>query len=214
MAIKAFLFDFDGTLVDSMPTWMGKIREIMKRRNIPCTQELLRFLTPKGDQLAMEYLIKTYGWKESPSDLVAEMDAYALPKYAKEVMAKKGVLDYLTYLKQQEIRLGVLTASPHRMMQPCLQNNGLFDFFEVLWTSEEDFGLSKANPEIYRLAADRLKIEPAELAFADDNLLADTAAKKAGIYTIGVFDASSAHDEEAIRAVVDTYVYSFTELIS
>lgn len=80
-----------------------------------------------------------------------------------------------------------------------------------MWSCE-DFATNKANPEIYRMAAERLGLPVGEILFLDDNYNADATAKAAGMRVCGVYDASSKEYEEEIRAVADYYIHDFAEL--
>ena len=90
--------------------------------------------------------------------------------------------------------------------------------FEKLWYdiesiwSCEDFGTTKSDPEIYRMAAARLGCAAEDVVFLDDNYNADKTARDAGMTVWGVYDESSADMEEDIRAVTHRYIRSFDEL--
>ena len=73
--------------------------------------------------------------------------------------------------------------------------------------------MSKADPEIYRMAAKKMGVPVSEVIFLDDNLDADKTAKSAGVTVIGVFDETSCEYIEEMKALCDGYIYSFTELL-
>ena len=138
-------------------------------------------------------------------ELLAEMDEFALPAYRDAIQAKPGVREALEALRAGGHSLSVLTASPHRMLDPCLERLGLRALFDNVWSCD-DFGLTKAQVEIYAQAAARLGRPVSECVFLDDNLGALRAAKQAGMRVIGVQDDSSRPDEAAIRALVSQFV--------
>lgn len=209
--MKAALFDFDGTLVDSMPTWGKKVLRILEISGITPPKDILRTLTPLGDIGSMRYFRENMGVTLSEEEMLREMDAYAIPKYENEIPLKEGVKEYLTMLKEEGVRLFLLTASPRRCFAPCLKRVGVLDLFDETWSCE-DFGTTKSNPEIYLAAAKRMGVLPEEIAFFDDNVIALQTAKKAGLHIVGVFDESSREDEETIRAIADEYAYRLKEL--
>ena len=57
---------------------------------------------------------------------------------------------------------------------------GIYDLFTNVWSCE-DFATTKADPDIYHMAAARIGRAVEEIWFLDDNLGADTTAKKAGM---------------------------------
>ena len=56
-----YLFDFDGTLVDSMPTFISTVLRILDEHKIPCHDELIRILTPLGADGIAEYFEEQLG---------------------------------------------------------------------------------------------------------------------------------------------------------
>ena len=198
-----WLFDFDGTLVDSMPTYASVMTRIL--------DENTKIITPLGYRDTARYFMEL-GVLHTQEELVAQMTAYAEKEYALNVPAKPHVSEVLRELKARGDDLNVLTASPHTMLDPCLRRLGLYDLFTNVWSCE-DFGMNKANPEIYRRAAEKIGAPVEEIWFLDDNLGADRTAKEAGMRVCGVYDDSSAEYEADIRAVADRYIRDFSELL-
>lgn len=208
---KACLFDFDGTLVDSMPVWRDKMFRLLKLQDIDPPAGLLREITPLGDAGTLRYFREHFRLTMSDDEMKREMDSYALPYYRNWIAAKDGVCECLKELKVKGIGLYVLTASPRRMYEPCLERLGMLSFFEQTWCCE-DFLTVKSDPDIYRLAAAKMDADMKDIAFFDDNRTALFTAKTAGLYTVGVFDETSAEDEAQIRRITDRYIRSFYEL--
>ena len=204
---KTYIFDFDGTLVDSMPAWSAKMLYVLKESGTAYPDDIIKILTPLGDIGSAKYFQEQLGCTWNQEQMFAKMDEYALPKYRDEIALKEGVKTYLEYLKGQGITLHVLTASPHKMVDPCLQRNGVFDWFDNVWSCD-DFHLTKSNPEIYRQAAARIGVSVEECVFFDDNILALKTAKSAGMFAVGVYDASGEDFVEEMKETADVYVYT------
>ena len=81
-----------------------------------------------------------------------------------------------------------------------------------MWSCE-DFATTKADPEIYVKAAEKIGKSIDEILFLDDNYNADKTAKSAGMMVCGVYDKSSEEYTEDIKAVSDYYIKDFTELL-
>ena len=100
---------------------------------------------------------------------------------------KAGVRELLDWLYQHKIPLAVATSTHAELASRKLQLAGLLDYFEHLTTGCE-ITHSKPHPEIYQLAASRLKVEPSEcLAFEDSNN-GVRSALAAGMHVIQVPD--------------------------
>ena len=211
--MNTFLFDFDGTLVDSMPTFISAMLRVLDENNISYGDDVIKIITPLGMNGTAEYYINTFGIRKSKEELIASMKAYMMDAYCHTIPAKENVISVLTEFKSRGYSLNVLTASPHITLDACLKRLGIYDLFDNVWSCD-DFDTTKANPNIYIMAADRLNRRVEDVWFLDDNLNADKTAKTAGMKVCGVYDASSEDYIEEIKAVADRYIYDFSELLS
>jgi len=210
--MKTYLFDFDGTLVDSMPTYVSVMLRILDENGISYGDDIVKTITPLGYVYTAKYYVRL-GVPMAEEEIIALMTRYAIDEYTHRVPAKANVISVLQMLKARGDDLHVLTASPHATLDPCLKRLGIFDLFTNVWSCE-DFGTSKADPEIYRMAAERIGRPVNEILFLDDNYNADKTAKTAGMQVCGVYDASSAEYTEEIKAIADHYIRDFSELLA
>lgn len=211
MKNKAYLFDFDGTLVDSMPTYVSIMLNILDEEGISYTPDIVKIITPLGYSGTAEYY-RTMGVGTPVEELTARMLSRAYDAYANEIGAKEGVIETLAELKRQGVHLSVLTASPHNTLDPCLKRLGIFDIFENVWSCE-DFKTTKSDPVIYSLAAEKMGFDVSEVVFVDDNVNAVSTARAAGMIAYGIYDASSDELIGEMRSVSDRYLMSFDELL-
>ena len=207
-----YLFDFDGTLVDSMPTFAAVMTRILDENGIPYGDDLIKTVTPLGYGGTADYFI-TLGLKMERAQILKMMNDYAKDDYFFRIGAKENVISSLKALKEGGASLNVLTASPHLVLDACLSRLGIFELFDNVWSSD-DFPMPKSDPAIYGVAAERLGVKESELLFLDDNLGACSAAKAAGARVCGVFDPSIAEYEEKMRELTDFYIRDFSELLS
>lgn len=208
---KTYLFDFDGTLVDSMPAFIALTRRVLEENGFEYNNEILKRITPLGYLGTAKYY-KTLGISLSVEEMVALMHEYARQEYLFNIGAKKGVKNALLYLKEQGYDLNVLTASPHSMLDPCLKRLGLYDLFSNIWSCE-DFGLTKSDVSIYFQAAQKMGADVSQVTFFDDNVNALKTAKAAGMQVCGVYDNASEEYTDEIKALADFYILDFDELL-
>ena len=207
-----YLFDFDGTLVDSMPIYAGIMKGILDEHQIAYGEDLIKIITPLGYHDTAVYFTQL-GLKLGKEQILKCMGERMVDAYTHRVPAKRNVIDVLQELKKRGCSLNVLTASPHLTMDPCLKRLGIDELFDHIWSCE-DFGLNKANPEIYLQAAKRLGVSVREILFLDDNPNADRAAKAAGMKVCGVYDDFTAEFAEQMKQENDYYIRDFTELMA
>ena len=210
--MKDLVFDFDGTLVDSMPTWGGKMLRILKEEGVSYPDNIIEIITPLGDAGAARYFQETFGVTASMENLLSRMDAYALPKYRDEIPEKEGASDTLRALKARGHRLYVLTASPHRMLDPCLARLGLTPLFDGVFSCD-DFSTTKANPEIYDRLCAHIGSKKENLVFFDDNFGACETAIKAGVPTVGVYDDSGKAAFDRLKSITSATADTLPEIL-
>ena len=208
----SYLFDFDGTLVDSMPTFVSCMLRILDENGISYEKDITKTITPLGLNGTADYYIRVLGLKMEKDQLLSLMKEYMMDAYFHTIQAKSNVEAVLKELKQQGASLNVLTASPHITLDACLKRLGLWDLFDNIWSCD-DFSTTKADPGIYVRVAERLHTTVDQVLFLDDNLDADTTAKTAGMLVCGVYDDSSKDYTEQIKAATDYYIYNFSELL-
>lgn len=208
MNFSTYLFDFDGTLVDSMPIWTKKVLRILQKEDIKYSDDLIKTITPLGDLETAKYLKNILGVNASIDEILFLMDEFALPEYQNNIPLKKGALDYLFLLKQRGYSLNILTASPHKMLDPCLKRNGIYRMFDNVWSCD-DFNKTKSNPNIYLDVISHLNVRAEDAVLFDDNIDAIRAAANAGLYTVGVYDESSEAFNNEIKQTANNYINSF-----
>lgn len=208
---KIYLLDFEGTLVDSMPMYVGVMLRILDEQKIKYVDYIVKIITPLGYKGTAEYF-PTLGVNMSAEDLVETMSRYAVYEYENNIPAKDGVGETLLEMKERGCSLNVLTASPHAALDLCLKRLGLWEMFDNVWSCD-DFNTTKADPEIYKMAAERLDASVGDVIFVDDNINAVKTAKQAGMRALGIFDESSADYVDEFKAAADGYVMNFSEFL-
>ena len=210
--MKTYLFDFDGTLVDSMPVYVSAMLRILDENGIEYGDDIVKIITPLGTVGTAKYFIEL-GVKLSVEEMLTQMKDNMMDGYLYRIPAKKNVISTLNQLKNSGASLNILTASPHVTLDACLKRLGIFDIFDNVWSCD-DFETTKADPEIYKMAAERIGQEVENILFVDDNINADKTAKLAGMKVCGIYDDSSKDCVEEIKAATDYYVFDFSELLN
>lgn len=212
MAKRCFLFDFDGTLVDSMPTYVAVMLRILEETGTPYGDDLIRIITPLGFKDTARYFVNM-GVPLSYDEIVERMGRYAIDAYTNDIQAKPHVAETLRALHARGDSLNVLTASPHVTLDVCLKRLGLWNLFDRVWSCN-DFDTNKSDPQIYVRAAALLGHDVGDVIFLDDNLNADKTALAAGMRVWGVYDESSALYESEMRAVTERYIRDFSGILT
>ncbi len=210
--MRRLLFDFDGTLIDSMPTFAGVMRRILTEQGMACDSAILKELSPLGLVGIARRMIEM-GMRLPEEKIIALMAEYMVDEYVYRIPVKENVIETLKALKARGHKLSILTGSPHITLDPCAKRLGLTELFDHIWSCD-DFGTTKSNPDIYKAVAEKLGVPTAEILFFDDNLDGLRAAKSTGVTVCGVYDASADDFTEEIREASAYYISDFSEILT
>ena len=91
---KIYVFDLDGTLVDSMPYFTKGILSILDDAKIPYEPSLINVVTPLGYTKSAELYV-TMGVKDDVATIVKNIEKKLVKEYSENVKLKPGVEKYL-----------------------------------------------------------------------------------------------------------------------
>ena len=209
---SVYIFDLDGTLVDSMPTGIGIVLGYLDEKGIAYPDDIVTTLTPLGYKGSAKYIAEHLADADTVERVYEYFKQQTLRAYGETIPLKPRVKETLEALKAKGYRLNVLTASPQLLTDICMKRLQIYDLFENVW-SIDAFGMTKADEGIYLEAAKRLGVEPCQCIMADDNLNVLKTAKRVGMGPVGVYDDSSKDVADEMRQVADKYVVDFAELL-
>ena len=207
-----YLFDLDGTLLDSMGVWEQIDVDFLTRRNIPVPEDYAQAIAPMGFRRAAEYTIARFGFSQTPEEIMEEWHQMAVEQYAHHLSLKPGAKAYLEELKQQGKPLAVVTASYPELYQPALQRGGVLDLFDTIVTVNQ-VPRGKGFPDIYLEAAKRIQVPPQQCAVFEDITQGIQGAKAADCLAVAVYDPANQSQWPQTKALADLSIRSFEELL-
>jgi len=210
--IKGVIFDFDGTLLDSMQVWRHFEIEYLKSLGATPRPGLMEVLRALSSIEEAEYFKSEYGVSQSVEEIVLGRNALIGEKYRSEIPLKNGALEVLEALRERGVKMCIATATERELAQPVARRFDLYKYIERLFTCEE-VGAGKSSPDIYLQAAGHMGTDVPQTLVVEDALYAMKTAKAAGFMVGGIYDLSSADQEEEIRAICDYYWMSFDDML-
>lgn len=210
---KACIFDFDGTLADSMWVWERVDLEFMGRYGIPYNREYAESIAALGFEGSADFFIETFNLTVAPEDLITEWQHMARDKYAYEVQLKPGARAYVEQLRAAGVPLAIATSLQRILLEPALRNNGLIELFDAVVVCEEVCAGGKSTPRPYEEAARQLGVPLASCTVYEDVARAARSAKKGGARVVGVRDDHDQQARDELIEVCDEFIDSFEDLL-
>jgi HAD superfamily hydrolase (TIGR01509 family) len=180
---QAYIFDCDGTLVDSMPIhyvcWVESLR--LNGATFNFTEDEFYHYAGVREQDTVIILNQQHGTNVDP-DAVAETKAEMFKKRVHEVPRVHPVASYAESLHGRA-PMSVASGSEAPIVHACLKNTALIHLFEIIITPA-DVQRGKPAPDMFLLAAERMGVKPEDCLVFEDGRSGLEAAKAAGMEAV------------------------------
>jgi HAD superfamily hydrolase (TIGR01509 family) len=194
--IRAVIFDLDGVLADSEPTWDEIDAQLLGEYGVKYRGEYHRDVLGVSYRASVEFFKKTFDIKAPTEEMMQRRGEIATEFFANRIGLFPHVKEVLEELRQMNLKLAVATSSVSASARPFLDRHLLTAFFEVIITGDE-IERGKPHPDIYLRAAEKLGIVPHECLVIEDSLSGVAAGKAANMRVAAIPD----------RRFVDPRVY-------
>ena len=207
MQIKCAIFDFDGTLFDSMSIWdnVGGIylRSLRKEPKASMCEDV-RALSLYQSAC---YFKQEYDLSLSVEEIMTGINQTIEHFYIHDVLPKGGVVSFLKQMKILKIPMCIATASDRYQIENALNRCGMEHYFEAIFTCSE-IGHGKDEPLIFRKAMEYFDADRNSTVIFEDALHAIQTAKADGFRVVAVYDNSEKRQDE-IHRISDAYIADF-----
>lgn len=210
--IDAVIFDLDGTLVDSMWMWESIDREYLGRFGIALPSGLEKNIEGMSFTETAIYFKERFILPDSLDQIKSDWNQMARDKYLYEVPVKEGVMQFLNYLKQQGIPVGIATSNSKELVELIITKHQMNEYFTSIRTSCE-VAKGKPSPDIYLLVAQDLGAEASRCLVFEDIMVGIMAGKNANMKVCAVYDKYSENEQAEKIKLADYFVNSISELL-
>lgn len=210
----AFIFDCDGTLVNSTPVWAYAQPELLHRHGVDVTVDDFAQFEHLSLEDECQAYHDTWGIGENGEELYRELSDILIDGYSK-VPPREGLLAFLEQAKAAGIAMCVATSTPAELVQSALAGAGLDAYMEFVTTTGEA-GRSKQFPDVYELALRRLE-ERHGCMFKrawvfEDAVFGLKSSGSAGFKRVGIYDPHGRMKRDDVLANCDIFIDSYEEL--
>lgn len=193
--VKAFIFDMDGTMVDSMPTHKSTWIDFARRHGVALdADEMMRRTTGRNGAECVRVLLgqpdmdETLAWS-----LVHEKEQLYREQFGPVFAEVPGFSAFYAAARAKGLRCGVGTAGDIYNLEFALDHLQLAPAPDA--TARGDEGLSgKPTPAIFLAVAERMGVAPAHCIVFEDAPFGIEAARRAGMRAVSICTGHSAEE--------------------
>jgi len=204
--LKAVIFDMDGVLIDSEPFHLMVNKRIFEKLGINVSEEEYQNFIGTTHEYMWSTLKDKYKLPQKVAELV-NMQLRGNIEFIKNenVDAIKGVVDLLSLIKEENIKIGIASSSPEEVIELVINKLGISNYFSAI-VSGEGLRKGKPAPDIFLKTARLLDTEPSNCIVIEDSEKGVNAAKAAEMKCIGFRNHNTGYqDLSNADLIVDNY---------
>lgn len=188
---ELIIFDFDGTLINSIPDLTTAINKMLMHYNLPqlSVEEVTPFIGNGAKTLVKRALQQSMKDQEITEEFFEEAFKFYFAAYEKvpceETYTYPGVTDTLKYLDMKGLKMVICTNKPHDFIEPILDKLDIKQYFRY-WIGEDSLPEKKPDAAPLLHLAKKMNISADKTMMVGDSKNDILAAQNAGIDSIGL----------------------------
>ena len=208
--VKGYIFDLDGTLLDSQWVWKSAVEELLQGYHIQDIDALYESLRAFSINEAIDYIIDRYDLNVNADNIFQQLSDIVSAKYDHEVSLKEGAYDHLLEFKQEGKKMVIATASEYDFIVPCLKRVGIFDLMDAIITTSQ-YHTTKKETVIYDKACELMGLSKEEVIVFEDAMHAIETLRNAQYQVYAIYDEDEAANQDKIRQLANCYLESWLQ---
>lgn len=210
MKITGAIFDFDGTLFDSMHLWKGIKFKYLNQLGLKLTEEDAKAFAGLYLRESLILAKERFNLKESYEELFASFFAYMRELYLEDAKPKNDIIEFLEKLRNKGVKIAIATATGEKALEAVIEKYGMSHYFDAIY-STYTVGAAKTEPKVYDVALNAIGTAKETTWIFEDALYAAKTAKANGYNVVGIYDESETNADE-LKEIVDIYIHNYSEL--
>lgn len=212
MQYQAVVFDMDGVIFDTERLVIEFWKEVAKKHNIPNVEHTCIQCLGTNRVRTREIFLENYGADFPFDPYCAEVTELFNTHYkGVPLPTKPGVRELLSYLQEQDIKVGLASSTAQHLVRDEIGTAGLLPYFQTLVCGDM-VEHSKPAPDIFLKACEILNADPTKSIAIEDSFNGIRSAHCAGMTPIMVPDQVQPTDE--IRALAFHVMPSLLDVLN
>jgi len=202
----AFLFDLDGTLVDSVYQHVLAWSEALEAEGVALSVWRIHRKIGMSGGLFTNMLLRETNLQLDPARIerIQRRHAEAYKKQASQIRTLPGARALLDALTEGEIPWAIATSSRMETARPVLETLGI-DVATTPVITRDEVKYAKPDPDLFLLGAERLGVPVATLSVVGDSVWDMLAATRARALGIGLLSGGYGADELEVAGAYRVY---------
>jgi len=195
MTAPAFLFDLDGTLVDSVYQHVLAWREALEEAGVDLSVWRIHRRIGMSGGLFVNALLRETGHRVTTEE-AARLQRHHAQAYARQVAQVRplpGARELLTYLSRAGVPWAIATSGRLEGARPALEMLGISPDVAVI--TRDQVERAKPDPDLFLAAAGRLGVEISAAVVVGDSVWDLLAARRAGALGVGLLSGGYGQEE-------------------
>jgi len=186
--LRALIFDFDGTVLDTETPEVEAWRAIFRSHGLEYPDDYWMHAIGRGadeiDKTPVQLLSELAEVEVSRANVLQEYERLRMSAIdASE--CRPGIRDLISQAMAAGLGLGIASSSHHAWVDRLLSRQGLFDSFSVI-ACADDVPRAKPFPDLYLSACEQPGVDPADAAAIEDSPNGIRAARSAGLRVVAI----------------------------
>lgn len=209
--IDACIFDLDGTVVDSMWVWGSIDIDYLKRHGFEVPKDMKDDIEGASMREIAVYFKNRFHLDYTLDEIIEDWNQMAIERYKNVVPLKPHIAEFLKYLKENSIKVGLYTSNSLVLTEAALKGNDIYKYFDAITSGCTDIK-GKPEPDGYLITADRLNVPYDRCLVFEDLVKGIEAGKNAGMKTCAIRDDYSMFQDDEKHKLADYYIEDYYEV--
>lgn len=200
--MKVYIFDMDGTFIDSMDYWNNLMTNFLEEKGLNAHENLQMEILNMPLLEGVSYVKERYDMEGTVEDIYREIKELIGYNYKKVFKLDPDAKDIFNKIKEKGDKLVLATATQRSLVNLVLERFKIDKCFDLEIVSDE-VDLHKDDSKYYENIANYFNVNNEDCIVVEDALYAIESAKKIGMKTVGILEQTPQVHREKIRSLTE-----------